>query len=333
MNNKTIIVLGGAGYIGSHINLFLKKSGYNTVIIDNLSSGHREFCSDDIFEEADILDTPRLISIFKKYQPVAVMHFAALIEVGESVQYPARYQKNNVEGTRSILEAMIACGVENIVFSSTAAVYGQPDHDTPITESAALKPVNPYGETKAQAEELIRSYNNIRSFCLRYFNAAGADHTGRTGEAHFPETHLIPLVIHTALGLRESISIFGDSYNTPDGTCIRDYIHVEDLADAHIKALDYLLKGGESEVCNLGNGKGFSVKDVIDAVSRHNEIDLNVLQAPARAGDPAYLVADSSKAKALLGWEPQYNLADIISTASAWHKGSLYKALYDKSQK
>lgn len=256
------------------------------------------------------------------------MHFAAFIEVTDSVENPEKFYENNVEGTRSVLWAMQECGIKNIVFSSTAAVYGQPDTNEPIKECCPISPINPYGETKAQAEADIKGTAGIRSVCLRYFNAAGADASGKIGEAHFPETHLVPLTLHAALGLRDNISIFGQEYPTKDGTCVRDYIHVSDLARAHVKALEYLLNGGASMVCNLGTGKGYSVKDIIETAQRVVDEDIKVIEAPARAGDPAFLVADNTKAKKVLDWSPETDLEEIIRSAYGWHKSDLYKRLY-----
>jgi UDP-glucose 4-epimerase len=327
MNSQIIAVLGGAGYIGSHACLALARGGYQPVVIDNFSRGHREMCADYPFEPLDILDTAALTEAFMRYKPLAVMHFAALSEVAESVKYPELFYKNNVEGTASVLTAMSAAGVENIVFSSTAAVYGQPEGDLPIVEECALVPINPYGETKVAAEKLIQNKAGVRWVCLRYFNAAGADEG--IGEAHFPESHLIPLVIQAALGMREDITIYGQDYPTPDGTCVRDYIHVMDLADAHVRALSYLLEGGESLICNLGTGKGNSVHEVIEAV-REVSGDLSVRVSERRAGDPPFLVANYQMAERVLGWVPQRNLQEIVESAYKWHSSPAYMSLYKK---
>ncbi|HNS44097.1 MAG TPA: UDP-glucose 4-epimerase GalE, partial [Alphaproteobacteria bacterium] len=279
-------------------------------------------------EKADILDTLSLTEIFKKYKPLAVIHFAALIEVGESVKDPTSFWKNNVVGALSVLEAMKVAGVKNIVFSSTAAVYGQPDTEEPLGEDSSLDPINPYGQTKLAAERMIRDHESfgIKSVCLRYFNACGADPEGRVGEMHNPETHLIPLVVQTALGLRQQISIFGTDYPTADGTCVRDYVHVLDLADAHIKAVEHLTGGGETFVCNLGTGSGYSVREIINAVKEMSgNRDFEVLETDRRSGDQAFLVADNKHAQKILGWQPTSGLEENIRTALKFHSSDKYR--------
>lgn len=330
MNEKRIIVLGGAGYIGSHTCRALSHAGYDLLIIDNLSRGHCELCGSFRLEVIDILNTEALTSVFKEYKPAAVMHFAALIEVVESIKNPESFYRNNVDGTASVLRAMQAAGVDKIVFSSTAAVYGQPKHDGNIIENQPLAPINPYGESKLKAEKLIQMHTGISSVCLRYFNAAGSDENSAIGEAHFPESHLIPLVIHTALGMREKIVVYGGDYPTPDGSCVRDYIHVVDLVDAHMKALAYLLEGGQNLVCNLGTGNGASVREIIKSVQQITCVDFVVEEADRRLGDPAILIADNRLASSALKWAPCRGVKEIIQSAYQWHKSDLYQQLYKR---
>lgn len=328
-----MIVLGGAGYIGSHACDALGKAGYTPIIIDNFSRGHKILCSRFKFEILDILDIDNLIKYFKYYNPLAILHFAALSDVAESVQFPEKYYKNNVEGTRSVLNAMSETNIKNIVFSSTASVYGQIETNKPLAENDSLNPISPYGETKLKAEELIRACKNINSVCLRYFNVAGAKQGAEIGEAHFPEKHFIPLLIQTALKMREDISIFGTDYETKDGTCVRDYIHVTDIADAHVEALEYLLKDGQTTFVNLGTGKGFSVKEIITTFESFLKHSVNFKIAPKREGDPAYLVANNDKALEILKWSPQFGMKEIIETAYAWHSSSVYQKLYAEKNK
>lgn len=333
MKDKNIIVLGGAGYIGSHTCKRLKSEGFNPVVIDNLSHGHQDVVKWGPFEKADILDTACLTDIMNDYEATAIIHFAGLIEVAESVKNPNAFYENNVEGTRSVLNAMQLSGVNHIVFSSTAAVYGQPEDNVPLGENLPLNPINPYGNTKLAAERMIRDYEQsayIKSICLRYFNACGASEDATIGEMHYPETHLVPLVAQTALGMRDQISIFGVNYETKDGTCVRDYIHVEDLADAHVRAVKYLINGGETTVCNLGSGFGYSVKEIIVAMQNvTGQNDLPVKIADRRAGDPSTLVADNSRARKILGWEPSHSLLDIVQSAHAWHASDRYKEFWE----
>jgi len=328
-HKANILVLGGAGYIGSHTCKALSQQGYNPIVVDNLSRGHERAVQWGPFEKADLHDTARLTAIMKEHKVDAVIHFAALIEVNESMQDPGAFYTNNVEGTNSVLKAMQAAEVGHIVFSSTAAVYGQPDFDGPLHEDLPLNPINPYGDSKLAAERLIRAFEGsagITSACLRYFNACGASPDGDIGEMHYPETHLLPLVVHTAQGLREKISMFGTDYDTPDGTCVRDYVHVEDLADAHIKAVQHLIDGGETTYCNLGTGKGNSVREIITAVQNASGInDFTISEEDRRPGDPKELVADNSKAKQVLGWEPKRTLAEMTKTALEWHATDTYK--------
>ncbi|QIR38800.1 UDP-glucose 4-epimerase GalE [Tolypothrix sp. PCC 7910] len=322
----TILVTGGAGYIGSHTVLALKRAGYEVVILDNLVYGHRDLVEQVLQVElvaGDTADRPLLDKLFQTHNITAVMHFSAYAYVGESVTDPAKYYRNNVLGTLVLLEAMLAASVKKFVFSSTCATYGVPEV-VPIPENHPQNPINPYGATKLMVERILSDFDvayGLKSVRFRYFNAAGADPTGLLGEDHNPETHLIPLVLLTALGKRESISIFGTDYPTPDGTCIRDYIHVSDLADAHVLGLEYLLKGSDSEVFNLGNGLGFSVKEVISAAENVTGLTIPVQECDRRPGDPPSLIGSSEKARKILGWQPQYpGIKDIVLHAWQWHQ-------------
>jgi len=321
-----ILVTGGAGYIGTHAVQALQAKGYEVIILDNLMYGHQDIVEQVLQAKliiGDIENRDLLDSIFSTYSITAVMHFAAYAYVGESVSNPAKYYRNNVVGTLTLLEAMRAAEVKNIVFSSTCATYGIPE-SIPITEEAPQKPINPYGSTKLMVETILRDFNQayqLKSVIFRYFNAAGADPLGKLGEDHNPETHLIPLVLDTALGRRDSIAIYGSDYPTPDGTCIRDYIHVTDLADAHVLGLEYLLKGGDSEIFNLGNGNGFSVLEVIETARKVTGKLIKSVISARRPGDPAILVGSSEKARKILGWQPQYyDLKNIINHAWNWHQ-------------
>ncbi len=320
---ERILITGGAGYIGSHVVKALGERGLDVMTYDNLSTGHRDAVLSGEFVQGDLADTQLLEKTLRGFSPSAVMHFAALIVVGDSVRYPLRYYANNASDTVNLLNAMARSGVEQFVFSSTAAVYGIPDR-TPIAESAPLRPINPYGNAKAFVETVLADLaaaGTLRSVSLRYFNAAGADPAGGIGERHEPETHLIPLALQAARGARNGISIYGEDYPTPDGTCIRDYIHVEDLVDAHLLALDHLRRGGESDVFNCGYGHGYSVREVIDAVRRATGRDITVGHAARRPGDPPVLVADSGKLKRLLGWTPRHDDLDyIVRTAWVWEQ-------------
>ena len=318
---KTILVTGGAGYIGSHTCKALAQSGYTPITYDNLSSGHEHAVKWGPLEIADIRDRESLSAVFKKYLPEAVIHFASKIVVSESVREPESYFDNNVNGTASLLEVMARNAVNTIVFSSTAAVYGYPETN-PIPETHSLLPINPYGETKLKCETLLEEFrvaHDINYIALRYFNAAGADPDGDIGEEHEPETHLIPLILK-AIKDDTTFSIFGDDYDTPDGTCIRDYIHVCDLASAHVKALEYLIKNKQSEKLNLGTGKGFSVREVLDIVKEITSKEINEVISKRRDGDPDKLVAKSECASQLLGWRAEFSdLQYIIKTAWQWH--------------
>jgi len=316
-----ILVTGGAGYVGGTVATVLMQAGHTVTVLDNLCHSKRHELPDGAaFVEADIADRPRVESLLRELKPDGVLHFAALIEAGESMQKPEIYFRNNTASTLVLLEAMLATGTSKLVFSSTAAVYGEPK-STPIEETAALAPTNAYGESKLMVEQMLTWFHRIhglRYASLRYFNVAGA--LPHRGEAHEPETHIIPLILDVALGRREKIFIFGDDYDTPDGTCIRDYIHVLDLADAHILALSALDRSSRM-IYNLGNGSGFSVKQVIEAARRVTGHPIPVEIKPRRPGDPARLVASSAQAQAHLGWKPRHpDLDDILSSAWAWHQ-------------
>lgn len=318
-----ILVTGGAGYIGSHINKELNKQGYETVVIDNLSYGHEDFVKWGALERVDLSNSREIRKVFQNYPIDAVMHFAAFTYVGESVEDPQKYYLNNLRNTLNLLKVMLEFEVEKIVFSSTCATYGDP-LEIPITEDHPQNPISPYGRGKFMVEQVLRDYSQaygLKYVSLRYFNAAGADPDGELGESHQPETHLIPLILDAALGRREDIKIFGTDYPTPDGTCIRDYIHVTDLADAHIKALEYLENSGKSEVFNLGNGNGFSVREVIEEARKVTGRKITAVETDRRPGDPPILVGSSKKAREILKWEPKFDdLSQIISTAWEWHK-------------
>lgn len=323
---KTILVTGGAGYIGSHAVHALQQAGYEVIILDNLVYGHEDIVRDVLKTEliaGSTLDKALLSDIFSQRSIDAVMHFSAYAYVGESVSNPQKYYENNVVGTLTLLDAMVAAGVKAFVFSSTCATYGVPQ-ELPIPETHPQNPINPYGATKLMVERILADYGpayDLKSVCFRYFNAAGAHPNGLLGEDHNPETHLIPLVLQTALGKREAIYIYGTDYPTADGTCIRDYIHVCDLADAHILGLEYLLNGGDSTIFNLGNGSGFSVREVIDAAARITGKEIPVIEADRRAGDPPSLVGSSDRARHILGWNPQYSDIDtLLSHAWRWHQ-------------
>ncbi|KAF3884384.1 MULTISPECIES: UDP-glucose 4-epimerase GalE [Nostocales] len=322
----TILVTGGAGYIGSHTVLALKLAGFDVIVLDNLVYGHRDLVEQVLqvkLIEGDTNDQALLNNLFKTHDIAAVMHFSAYAYVGESVTDPAKYYRNNVTGTLTLLEAMLAASVKKFVFSSTCATYGVPQV-VPIPEDHPQNPINPYGATKLMVERILSDFDaayDFKSVRFRYFNAAGAHPQGLLGEDHNPETHLIPLVLLAAMGKRESISVFGTDYPTPDGTCIRDYIHVTDLADAHVLGLEYLLKGGNSEVFNLGNGNGFSVKEVIDTAKTVTGKDIKVVECDRRPGDPPSLIGSGEKARKILGWNPQYSsIENIIAHAWQWHQ-------------
>ncbi|ACV64971.1 UDP-glucose 4-epimerase [Desulfofarcimen acetoxidans DSM 771] len=318
-----ILVCGGAGYIGSHVVRQLQKKGYEVLVLDNLINGHLSAVDGVPFVKADITDKQALQEVFSRNSIDAVMHFAAFSIVGESMSKPGLYYRNNVLGTLNLLEAMRENKVSKLIFSSTAAVYGEPE-EIPICEEHRTKPTNPYGATKLAVEEMLNWFNHaygLNYVSLRYFNAAGADESGDIGEDHNPETHLIPLVLKTALGVLPEIKIFGTDYPTPDGTCLRDYIHVNDLADAHIMGLQSLSGGGQSTIFNLGNGNGFSVKEIIETARKVTGKPIQAVETDRRTGDPAVLVASSEKIKQELGWQPRYgDIEQIISSAWRWHQ-------------
>ncbi len=321
---RNILVAGGAGYIGSHVVEALTEEGFVPVIYDDLSTGHIESVPNGVaFVEGDIHDTALAEKVMREYCIDGVIHFAASSLVGESMTDPAKYYYNNVEGSLHLLNAMRKAGVKTIVFSSTAAVYGEPD-EVPIKENSRLQPTNVYGRSKLMIEQMLADYDmayGMRYAALRYFNAAGASHTRDIGEDHRTETHLIPLVLKTAQGVRDKIAIYGTDYPTQDGTCIRDYIHVCDLAKAHILALKHLLDGGESRVYNLGSENGFSVREIIDYAKQVTETDFAVTEEARRAGDPAVLIASSERIRRELGWVPVCsNVEEVIRSAWKWHK-------------
>ena len=318
-----ILVTGGAGYIGSHMADLLVQHGHEVVVLDNLSTG---FCDAVLNAElviGDFGDSKVLDNLFHKHKFDAIMHFAAFIEVEESVEKPAKYYQNNVTNTLHLLDAMIKHNVKNLIFSSSAAVYGEPEY-TPLDEKHPKKPVNPYGQSKLIVEEILPDYDkayNLKSISLRYFNAAGNDPKARLGSRHEPVTHLIPLVLQAASKRKDAIKVFGTDYTTPDGTCIRDYIHVVDLCAAHFLALDKLFSGGESAAYNLGNGNGFSVLEVIETARKVTNKPINVIECERRAGDPAVLVADATKAKQELNWQPKFpDLETIVKHAWQWEQ-------------
>ncbi|WP_297210057.1 UDP-glucose 4-epimerase GalE [uncultured Flavonifractor sp.] len=319
-----ILVLGGAGYIGSHTVYELIDAGREVVVADNLQTGFKAAVHPKAkFYQLDIRDRGALDTLFQAEHIEGVIHFAASSQVGESMSNPLKYYDNNLYGTMVLLQSMVAHGVDKIVFSSTAATYGEPER-VPILESDPTVPTNCYGQTKLAMEHMmgwVSRAHGLKYVALRYFNACGAHVSGRIGEAHNPETHLIPIILQVPLGQRAAVSVFGDDYPTKDGTCIRDYIHVTDLAQAHILALDYLMKGGDNNVFNLGNGVGFTVNEVIEVARAVTGHPIPANMAPRRAGDPAQLIASSAKAVEVLGWQPKYNdLSTIVATAWAWHK-------------
>jgi len=317
-----VLVSGGAGYIGSHVVRQLQRCGHEPVVLDNLSKGHRQAVRDAALVETDLLDRGGLARCFAEHRVDAVMHFAARSLVGESMQMPYEYYENNVVGSLNLIKAAMDADVDKFIFSSTAAVYGEPD-EVPIPENAPKAPLNVYGRTKLMIENMLEDFSNIyglRYKALRYFNAAGADAEGDIGEDHTPETHLVPIIFQYVNGRRDRLCVFGDDYDTPDGTCIRDYVHVTDLADAHLLALEDLARGGESCAYNLGSEAGYSVLEIIRSASEvvGRPIDYDI--APRRPGDPAKLVASSAKIKAELGWQPRFGIRDILASAWRFHK-------------
>jgi len=320
---KNILITGGAGYIGSHVVAALGERGYAVLTYDNLSKGHRDAVLQGELIVGDLADTALLEKTIKDFRPDAVMHFAAFIEVGESVREPLKYYHNNAANAINLFSSMEKFGVRKLIFSSTAAVYGNPEKSL-ITEESPIRPINPYGQAKTFVEKVLQDASTakgLRYVALRYFNAAGADPRGRIGERHDPESHLIPLILETALGKRKSIEIYGTDYQTPDGTCIRDFIHVMDLADAHLRALQYLFEDGESDVFNCGYGHGYSVREVIETARAVTGVAIPTVHTGRRPGDPAVLVADSTKLKKKLNWIPRHDdLEYIIRTAWEWER-------------
>jgi UDP-glucose 4-epimerase len=323
MKNEKILVVGGAGYIGSHMVKDLLGTGYGVITLDDLSTGHRELVTGGEFIEGGLGDRVLLDNLFSSHTISAVMHFAAFSLVGESVENPLKYYRNNMAATAELLDSMIRHDVKRFIFSSTAAVYGEPV-DIPITEEHPCNPTNPYGASKIAVERMLKDCDSaygLKYISLRYFNASGADESGNIGERHHNETHLIPLILEVATGRRENIKIFGTHYPTPDGTCIRDYIHVSDLTRAHLLALEILMSGGDSAVYNLGNNRGYSVREVIELARKVTGKPIPAIEADKRPGDPAVLIASSDKIKEALGWKPQYeDLETIIKTAWVWHR-------------
>lgn len=319
---KEILVVGGAGYIGSHMCKYLHQQGLKPVVLDNLSLGHREAVKWGPLYEGNLDDSSLLEKIFSQHSIAAAMHFAAFCYVGESMHEPLKYYRNNIAATLGLLDSMIKHGVTRMIFSSTCATYGEPQY-LPITEDHPQSPINPYGRSKLMMEQILDDLDRasgLKSVCLRYFNAAGADPEGELGEDHDPETHLIPLVLQTALGQREELTIFGDDYGTEDGTCVRDYIHIQDLAQAHYLSLQHLLEGGESRKFNLGNGNGYSILEVIKTAEKITGKKLRYSYAKRRSGDPAMLVGSADLASRELGWKPEFNTLDaILQTAWDWH--------------
>ncbi len=323
MSDQKILVVGGAGYIGSHTNKILNRAGYETLVLDNLSYGHRDFVKWGQLVEGDMADEDLLDSIFSQNDIKAVMHFSAFIAVGESVQRPGLYYDNNVSKTITLLNKMVRYGVSYFIFSSTCAIMGEPQY-LPLDEEHPRNPINPYGWSKYMVEQILKDFelaHGLKSTILRYFNASGADPDCEIGEKHDPETHLIPLILDAAMGLRENITVFGKDYATRDGTCIRDYIHVNDLAQAHLLALDWMIQNQKCNHFNLGNGEGFTVKEIIEVVEKVTNSKVPVKLGDRREGDAASLIGSSEKARKVLGWKPQLDsIEDIVSTAWNWHR-------------
>lgn len=324
-----ILVTGGAGYIGSHTCLALAQNGYTPVAFDNLVNGHREFVQWGPFEQGDIRDRRRLEEVIQAHRPAAIIHFAGLIEVSESIADPVAFFDNNVSGSVSLFAAALRAGIDKIVFSSTAATYGVPQQ-IPMRETHPQRPISPYGTSKLLVERILNdldAYRNLRSVILRYFNAAGADPEGRVGEWHDPESHVIPIAIEVALGRRAFFRINGSDYSTPDGTCVRDFIHVSDLANAHVRSIQHLLSGGESMALNVGTGRGTSVKELVKVVETVSKKRLPIELGARREGDPAELIADNEQAISRLGWQPRHDFNAIVSSAWNWHQRRLDSSL------
>ena len=323
---ENILVIGGAGYIGSHVARQLSAAGYRPVILDNLSKGHRQAAAGFDFELGDFTDQTCLKRILQKYDFAAVMHFAAWTEVDRSVKDPAVFYQNNTVGVLTLLNELVAHNIKRFVFSSSAAIFGEPKADL-INEDHPQNPINPYGRSKLMVEQMLSDFDaayNLKYVALRYFNASGSDESGEIGESHSPETHLIARLVQTAAGKQNGFTIFGTDYPTPDGTCIRDFVHVNDLARAHVLALNQLLNQSTSQYFNLGSGTGHSVAEVVETVKKVTGKNFDVQTAPRRAGDPTRLVADNTKAKKVLGWQPTYDLTRIIQTAWQWENHRKY---------
>jgi len=322
-----ILVTGGAGYIGSHFVKLLLESGHTPIVLDNLSRGHKEAVPSNVaLEVVDLLDHSAVSNVIKKHAPEAIVHFAAFAYVGESVEHPEMYYQNNVIGSFNLIRAASEHGVKKFVFSSTCSIYGNPVK-VPISEEQPSNPINPYANTKLIIEMLLKDFENaygLKYVALRYFNAAGADPSGMIGESHSPEPHIIPIVFEAALGKRKKVFVYGNDYDTPDRTCVRDYIHIVDLADAHLKALNYLDDGKESAIINLGTGSGNSVLEIIEKAKLVSGRNIPFEVTGRRAGDPAVLVADNKKANTILGWSPKYSIEEILETAWRWHKAPKY---------
>jgi len=323
MDKHTIMVVGGAGYVGSHMVKDMLQANYNVITLDNLSTGHRDLLLGGKLIEGDLGDTTLLNRIFSDHRIDVVMHFAAYSIVGESVKNPVEYYRNNVAKTIELLDAMVQHNVKRFIFSSSAAVYGEPI-EVPIKEEHPSRPTNPYGATKVAIEQMLSDFDSaygLKYVSLRYFNAAGADASGKIGERHNPETHLIPLILKVTMGERNSIKIFGTDYPTRDGTCIRDYIHVSDLTQAHLLAVEKLMAGGESAIYNLGNNRGYSVREMIDIAAKVTGKQIPIIEDGRRSGDPAVLIANSDKIRKELGWQPRFeDLETILRTAWLWHQ-------------
>jgi UDP-glucose 4-epimerase len=320
-----ILVAGGAGYIGAHTCLELFNKGFTPITYDNLSNGHAEFVKWGPLEIGDIRDRNKLDGVLGKYKPLAIIHFAAAIEVGESFRDPSGYYDNNVAGTITLLRAAQAAAIDKLVFSSTCATYGIPS-SIPMDEAHAQAPINPYGRSKLIVEQILRDmdlHQGFRSFILRYFNAAGADPEGRIGEWHSPETHAIPIAIETALGRRSHFQVMGTDYDTRDGSCVRDFVHVLDLANAHTRAIEHLLNNGTSHALNLGTGHGTTVKELLETVQHVAGREFDIKYGPRREGDSPALVADNTLARRTIGWSPRHDLQSIVGTAWNWHSNSL----------
>ena len=330
MSKGHILVTGGAGYIGSHVCYALYQQGYTPVTLDNLTRGNREAVRFGPLVEGECGDAALVRKLCAQYTPLAALHFAALIEVGESVKFPDLFMENNRDKAQILFQTLQTEHVTKVVFSSTAAVYGIPDQNAPLTEDAPLHPINPYGQSKLEAEHFLRHMPQVNSVVLRYFNASGAGTEAGLGEAHWPESHLIPNALLAGMGKKpEGLTIFGQDYATPDGTAVRDYVHVSDLAEAHVRALTYLLQGGASEIINLGCGQGYSVKQIVEATERIIGKKVPATYGARRAGDPATLVAGNGKAQRVLGWKPQRGLEEIVTSAYNWHLSATYDNLIE----